>query len=60
MFRFIMAQRSKSEAWHANGHRLPVGHFQIDSIDPAGNIAAGCHTILWNEIERIARQLKLI
>ena len=42
-----------------NGHTVHLGHFSVDAIDTAGNVRAGCHTILWNEIERIAKQLGL-
>jgi len=30
------------EDWEKNGHRLPVGHFEIDSII-SGDVKAGCH-----------------
>ncbi len=56
-FKFIKLMAERGEAWQRNGHTVRVGHFQIDSIDSAGNIRAGCHVINWPEIERIARVL---
>ena len=38
---------------------LKLGHFRIDNIDTAGNVKAGCHYVDWDEIERIARELKI-
>lgn len=38
--------------WATNGHKIPVGVFQIDSIDAAGNVRAGCHKFTAAEIAR--------
>lgn len=59
-FRFILACKDAGRAWEKNGHRIAVGHFEIDSINAGGDIVAGCHHIQWSEIERIAKQLKII
>lgn len=56
-FRFVKLVRECGTEWHRNGHVIRVGHFHVDHIDSAGNIAAGCHRIGWSEIERIARQI---
>ena len=45
--------------WKKNGHRIPLGHFEIDSIDKAGNIKAGCHTVKWQEVVLMAQRLGL-
>lgn len=45
--------------WHKNGHKLPAGHFEIDSIDENGNIKAGCHYFAAAEVQYIANVLKL-
>lgn len=45
--------------WHRNGQEIRVGQFHFDSIDAAGNVKAGCHTIDRDEIERIAAILGL-
>lgn len=47
------------KAWHRNGEQIAVGSFQLSSIDEAGNIIVGCHSIDRAEIERIAAQLGL-
>lgn len=53
---FMRAQacRSQSKAWHRNGEQIQVGHFNLDSVDTEGNIKAGCHTIAWSEMLRLA------
>jgi hypothetical protein len=40
--------------WHRNGDRCPVGVFQVDAIDTTGNLKAGCHTLNWDEMLRLA------
>jgi hypothetical protein len=55
-FRFVKLCREKGEAWHAKGHSIRVGHFTLSSIDAQGNFRAGCHSIKWPEIERVARE----
>ncbi len=55
-FRKATQCRASGTAWHRNGERLPVGHFQVDSIDESGNIKAGCHTLQWPEVLRLAVQ----
>jgi hypothetical protein len=52
-FRFI--QRHKGKAWHRNGEKCPVGHYQIDAILEDGSIRAGCHVIQASEILRFAQ-----
>lgn len=56
-FRIIKTCKDRGQAWETNGHKIPVGHFQVDKIEPSGNIKAGCHYINWNEIELIAREI---
>lgn len=57
---FILKQRMKAEAWQRNGHSIHLGHFVIDRIEPDGSVRAGCHTVAWDEIERMARTLGLL
>lgn len=59
-FRFVKLIRERGTAWKRNGATLPVGHFQVDAIEPSGSFVAGCHKIGWNEIERIARALDVL
>lgn len=42
------------------GHTIHLGHFQLDSIDIDGKVKAGCHTVEYTAIERVAKQLNLI
>jgi hypothetical protein len=43
-----------------NGHSIHVGEFRIDRIEVDGTLIAGCHTIKYPELERIAKQLGLV
>jgi hypothetical protein len=56
-FRFIKRCHERGEAWEHNGHSVRVGHFAIDRINADGSFVAGCHTIGWPEVERLAREL---
>lgn len=42
------------------GERPKIGDFRLDRIDADGTIHAGCHTILFEEAERLARQLNVL
>ena len=54
-YRMLRAIRARGESYQANGHTIHVGAFQIDSYDHAtGVIKAGCHTVDWAEVERLA------
>lgn len=41
-------------------NKIEIKGFSVDWIRPYGDIKIGCHTILWSEIEEIARKLKWI
>lgn len=58
-FRFVKACRMAGRTWKRNGQTIRVGHFQVDSIDAAGNFKAGCHSFEWAEISRLADSLGL-
>jgi hypothetical protein len=53
---FLKAQdcRRAGKTWHRNGEQIRVGHFNVDSIDENGNMIAGCHTLEWPEMLRLA------
>lgn len=53
----VRAVRERGETWHTNGHTCKLGHYQIDSILPDGTVKAGCHTVKWSEINRIAAEI---
>lgn len=50
----------RGEAWRPGLHAAKLGPYQIDSIEADGTVRAGCHTVRWPEIERMARELGLI
>lgn len=45
--------------YHTNGHKIPLGHFTLDSIDEQGNVKAGCHYFTAAEIARFRKQWEL-
>lgn len=44
------------QPYHTNGHKIPLGHFTLESIDEAGTVKAGCHTFTAKEISRFIAQ----
>lgn len=55
LFSIVASVRARGEGWTPNGHTLHVGAFSVSRIDADGTLVAGCHTILWDEIESFAR-----
>lgn len=53
----IRACRTEGKEWHTNGHTIHLGDFHIDTITPDGTVIAGCHTVPYTEIERVAKEL---
>jgi hypothetical protein len=53
-FRVLKRLHDKGQAYQRNGHTIHLGHFALDSLDIEGNVTAGCHTVAWPEIERVA------
>lgn len=45
--------------WKKNGHRLPAGNFEIDTITAEGDITAGCHFVKLAEVSDLAYKLGL-
>lgn len=57
-YRFLSALRARGEGFQRNGHTIHVGEFQVDSMaQDTGIVRAGCHTLEWSEIARMARVL---
>ena len=50
----------RGEPYQHNGHAEHAGQFRIDRIDVDGTLHAGCHTIKFDELERMARTLGLV
>lgn len=53
-YRGAVQCRSNGTSWQTNGHKLRVGHFQVDRIDADGTLHAGCHTIGFDAMTRLA------
>ena len=60
VFQFIALCRAQGRNWlpgRWGPAHIRVGHFHIDSVDTSGNFKAGCHSIQWAEVERLASRL---
>lgn len=55
----VIQKAVAGEPYQHNGHSEYAGDFRVDSIDTTGTLRAGCHTIAFPELDRIARQLGL-
>jgi len=53
-FRIIKGLRDKGQAYERNGHTIHLGPFPLNAVDAQGNVTAGCHTVAWEEIARVA------
>jgi len=53
--RFISSKRA--DGWRRNGETFPIAGYQLDSVTPEG-IVAGCHRVMWPEIEKISAAIK--
>lgn len=61
VFQFAAICRAERKAWKPDGawgpRHIRVGHFTLDRIDSTGDFVAGCHSISWAEVERLATRL---
>jgi len=46
------------QEWRANGERIKVGVYNVNSISDIGTLVAGCHTIMYREMHWIASSLQ--
>jgi hypothetical protein len=53
-FRVLKRLHDKGQAYQRNGHTIHLGQFALDSLDTEGTVTAGCHTVQWAEIARVA------
>lgn len=53
---FVVAQscRHLSQTYQTNGHSIRVGNFRVDRIETDGTLVAGCHTIAFDNMLRLA------
>ncbi len=55
-FRFIRLCVERGEGWQRNGRTVRVGHYQIDRIEPNGDMTAGCHRFAWDAMRELAER----
>ncbi len=61
VFRKVSDCRAKGTTYYRDEARpIRVGAFQVNRIDADGTLIAGCHTIHWPEIARIAASIGLL
>jgi hypothetical protein len=53
-YEILKRLHDRQESYQRNGHTIHCGHYSIDSLDTSGIVRAGCHTLAWEEIERLA------
>jgi hypothetical protein len=56
LLRFLQALKVSGRTYQRNGHTEHIGQFAVDNFD-GETLVAGCHRILWSEIESIAQQV---
>jgi hypothetical protein len=54
-FRLIRVLHDKGRSWERNGREIRLGMFHLDAVDDKENFKAGCHSVAYAEIERIAK-----
>ena len=55
-FRKAQECRATGESWQRNGQQIRVGTFHVDRIESDGTLRAGCHTIAYDAMLRLAVQ----
>jgi hypothetical protein len=57
IWRLVSACVSAGREYKRNGHTEHAGEYAIDSVSAAGELRAGCHTIPYAELQRLAAAL---
>ena len=61
LFRFIQIIRKRGKCYKPSVEQAPMlGYYRVDRIATDGAVRAGCHTVPWSSIERLARELDLL
>lgn len=55
VYRILQKLRKRGESYQRNGTTISLGPFALDSMDESGTVTAGCHTVAWAEVERVAK-----
>jgi hypothetical protein len=53
---FVKALKAAGKTFTSNGERFPLGDFQLDRVEEDGTVIAGCHTVLFDEIQQFAEK----
>lgn len=56
--RAVLPLLKAGQAFQTNGHKIPVGQYQLESVSATGEVKIGCHTFDRAEVERFAATLK--
>jgi hypothetical protein len=54
----VESVKASGQPYRRNEKTIHLGHYAIDSIDANGNVKAGCHHVLYEDIARIAPVLR--
>lgn len=54
-FKFVKLCRMTGRTFKTNGSHVPVGSFELLSVDENANVRIGCHYFTWERIEAFAR-----
>lgn len=60
VFQFVAACRAEGRTWTPGAwgpRHMRVGHFSVDRVETSGSFVAGCHSIQWAEVSRLAERL---
>lgn len=55
VYKILHRLKSKAQTYKRNGETISLGPFALDSMDGAGTVKVGCHTVEWSEMERVAK-----
>lgn len=57
MFPTILQCVQRGHSWQTHGHIIRLGDFHVERILSNGTVIAGCHTVEYDQVLRIAEQL---
>lgn len=56
LFRFLLKLKETGQTFQTNGHREPIGNFNVTSFD-GQTLVAGCHKIAWETILEVSAEV---
>lgn len=54
VYKILAKLRKRAKTYQRNGETIRLGPFDLDSMDETGTVKVGCHSVAWEEIQRIA------